>query len=157
MPFFCMSEDGNQPTILLTNLETGDVLAACPECAPGLLGGALVSLTGTDWAPVTGTATVPGPDDDQDEPEHADETGTPQGEPHPAPEPGPEPAPEPELAPVPDSDRDEPGDEPGEYDTADHELHAAIQADAADAADTPGFTPETVARALDDEPQPVQS
>lgn len=69
MAYECMTGDGNYPAVIITNLETGDTLAPCAQCLGQTLLDLLVAITGVSYEPVLPPEPEPDQHDTQPLPE----------------------------------------------------------------------------------------
>lgn len=72
MSYVCDSDDGNAAAMLVTNLDTGDVLGLCGQCFPLWVEATHAALSADEDAPVDVVFTVADTDDETDEDEHLD-------------------------------------------------------------------------------------
>lgn len=71
MGYACDSDDGMAAAVLITNLGSGDVLAACPVCAPALMR-SVAEVIEANSAPQPEAATDPVTGDETDDDDAAD-------------------------------------------------------------------------------------
>lgn len=72
MPYTCDNEDGAPAVLLVTNLDTGDSMSPCAECAPVLLRSIADLIDTNNTEPIPLEATDPATGDETDEDEHTD-------------------------------------------------------------------------------------
>lgn len=108
MPYTCMTDDDNMPVILVTNLETGDTVGACPEHIALVLLSLVESVTGTAYTPVGESVPDAETDDETD-----DDDAAPDAAPVPPPGEVAPPTAEP-GGPTPDDDEDQDHDQMAE-------------------------------------------
>lgn len=72
MSYVCDSDDGNAAAMLVTNLDTGDVLGLCGQCFPLWVEATHAALSADEDTPVDVVPTDPNTGDESDEDEHLD-------------------------------------------------------------------------------------